>query len=78
MGWGYYFAITQEVKDLVKDFFFQPYIVYTAPGLKDEMVHWEAGKKVKLHKYYLELTLKEALGVFKEQHPSVKIGSTKF
>ena len=71
-------AITKEVKDRVKDFFFQPYIVYTAPGLKDEMVHWEAGKKVKLRKYYLESTLKEALGVFKEQHPSVKIGSTKF
>ena len=71
-------AITQEVKDLVKDFFFQSNIVYTAPGLKDEMVHWEAGKKVKLRKYYLELTLKEALGVFKEQHPSVKIGSTRF
>ena len=71
-------ALTEDVKELVRDFFFQPNVVYTTPGLKDEMVHWEAGKKTKLRRYYLELTLKEAYGVFKEQHSTVNIGFTKF
>ena len=71
-------ALPEETTTLVKQFFFQTNIVYTSPGLKDEMVYWEAGKKVKLRKYYLGVTLKEAYAIFSEEHPTVKIGFSKF
>ena len=71
-------AFSVETKSMVRDFFFQTNVVYTSPGQKDEMTVWEGGKKVKLRKYYLELTVKEAYAVFKEQHPNVQVGLSKF
>ena len=71
-------ALSEDVKKLVTAFYFQTNIVYTAPGLKDEMTHWADGKKTKLRKYYLEVTIPEALALFKEQHPNVHIGLSKF
>ena len=41
------------------------------------MAHWQAGIKVNLRKYYLELTMKEAYAVFKKQHPDVEVGLSK-
>ena len=71
-------SLEKETKNLVKDFYFQTNIVYTAPGLKDEMTVWEGGKKLKLRRYYLELTVDEVFSLFKEKYPNVKVGRSKF
>ena len=71
-------SLSVETISLVTDFYFQTNIVYTSPGLKDEMTVWKDGMKNKLRRYYLELTIKEAHALFKEKHPQVKIGRSKF
>ena len=71
-------ALSLEHCEIVKSFYFNPSVVYTSPALKDEMTHWNNGKKEKLRKYYLTMTLKEAFAVFQEYHPDVEIGFTLF
>lgn len=63
---------------LVKDFYYRNDISYTAPGMKDEMVIWENGQKVKCRKYFLTMFLREAYAVFKASHDDFKIGFSKF
>ena len=43
-------GITEEVKKLVRDFYGRPDIVYTAPGMKDEMTVRTSGKKDRVRK----------------------------
>ena len=71
-------ALSADTVSKVRDFFYQTNIVYTTPGQKDEMAIWEGGKKIKLRKFYLELTVKEAFALFMEQYPNVKVGLSKF
>ena len=58
-------------QNLVKDFYFQTNIVYTSPGLKDEMTVWKGGKELKSRRYYVELTVDEVFFLF-------KVGRSKF
>lgn len=67
-----------ELELLVKEFYFLPNIVYTTPGMQDEMAYWGNGKKETLRKYYLMMPLKEVYALFCERYPGVKIGLSKF
>ena len=47
-------GLSAEEKDTVVDFFFRTDIVYTSPGMKEEMTVWtDDGEKQRLRKYYL-------------------------
>lgn len=50
--------------DHVQKFFFRSDIVYTSPGIKDEMVVWENGIKKRLRKYYMTMFLREAYSTY--------------
>ena len=72
-------AKSNELADKVTKFYYRSDIVWTSPSVKDEMTVWdESGKKEKLRKYYLEVTVDEALALFRKENPSVKIGRSKF
>ena len=72
-------TLPDDVVEKVINFFTRPDIVWTSPSLKDEMTIWdESGKKQKLRKYYLEITIDEAYGIFKAENPDLKIGRSKF
>ena len=64
-------ATQTETETSVKDFFFYPDIVYTMPGMKDEMITWINGTKTKLRKYYLTVFLREAHALFKGHHLNI-------
>ena len=52
-------ALTEDVEVKAKEFYFQRDLVYTVLGLNDEMTLWANGKKKKLRKHYLEITVDE-------------------
>ena len=63
----------------VKEFFMRSDIVYTCPGIKDQVTVWDDdGNKTKLRKYYLLMHVKEVYALFKSEHPDIKIGFSKF
>ena len=68
---------TRQKHEIVKQFFFEKDIVYTAPGLKDWAVY-EGGKKQRLWKHYLTMFLREAFSVFKARYPEISISFTAF
>ena len=69
-------AISDEVKQLVIDFYHEQ--AYTMPGKADVVtVTTDAGKE-KRQKKLLVMTIDEMLEIFKNEHPDVKIGRTKF
>ena len=69
---------TKKKLDLVRDFFLEKDIVYTAPGLKDFITIHEGGEKLRLRKHYLTMYLREAHSIFKTRHPDVTISFTAF
>ena len=69
---------SKETIDLVANFYVRSDIVYTQPGMKDEMVIWENGVKRRERKYYLTLFLREAHSIYLETHPDNPIGRAKF
>lgn len=71
-------GMSDDDVSVVKDFFYRNDISYTAPGMKDEMVIWEDGQKIKHRKYFLTMFLREAYAVFKASHEDFKIGFSKF
>lgn len=54
----------EHADDKIKAFFFRSDIVYTMPGMKDEMVVWADGIKSRLRKYYLTMFLREAYELY--------------
>ena len=50
-------GLSKEIKDKVINFYYHSDIVYTAPGLKDEMTVWTEAGKTKMRKYYLTMYL---------------------
>ena len=64
---------TERKQKLVKEFFFEKDIVYTAPGMKDFITVHENSKKQRLRKYYLTMYLREAHHIFTAKHPDVTI-----
>ena len=71
-------AIDPETIKLVKEFYFRTDIVYTMPGMNDEMTIWTNGKKEKLRKHYLVMYIKEAHSLFLSAYPNESIGYVKF
>ena len=69
---------TERKQKLVKKFFFEKDIVYTAPGMKDLITVCENSKKQRLSKYYLTMYLREAHSTFKAKHPAVTISYLVF
>ena len=63
---------------LVRKFYLRTDIVYTAPGMKDDMTLWENGKKLNLRKHYLVMFLKETFELFNHAYPDVKVAFSKF
>ena len=72
-------GLSAEEKDTVVDFFFRTDIVYTSPGMKEEMTVWtDDGEKQRLRKYYLTMYLKEAHLLFTSTHPDIQVNYDKF
>ena len=72
-------ALSEELVEKVTKFFLRSDVVWTSPSVKDEMTLWDdSGKKYKLRKYYLEMTVDEAFALFKKENPNEKIGRSKF
>ena len=72
-------AMSEDDKEIIRNFFLRPDIVWTAPGMKDEMCVWgENGEKMKLRKLFLTHFLKEVFSLFKEEYPDIKVGFSKF
>ena len=44
-----------EVKSQVVDFYYKTDVIYSAPGLKDEVTVWTQRGKEKMRKYYLKM-----------------------
>ena len=69
---------TEENKKLITDFYVNTDVVYTMPGMHDEMTVWENGNKSKSRKYYLIMFLKEVYELFKQSSPDITVGFSKF
>ena len=69
---------TEENKKLITDFYVNTDVVYTMPGMHDEMTVWENGIKSKRRKYYLIMFLKEVYELFKQTYPDMTVGFSKF
>ena len=71
-------GLPDNTVSLIKEFFYRPDIVYTAPGMRDEMTVWENGVKSKLRKHFLTMFMREAFALFKEFNPDVSVSFSKF
>ena len=69
---------TEENKKLITNFYVNTDVVYTMPGMHDEMTVWENGIKLKRRKYYLIMFLKEVYELFKQSYPDITVGFNKF
>ena len=70
--------LSRATMKTVMEFYFNSDIVYTSPGMKDEVTVWEQGVKKRLRKYYLTMYIKEAYSVFKSKYPKCVIGYSTF
>ena len=71
-------SLSQDTVDAVDSFYQRSDIVWTAPGMKDEITLWEGGVKRKLRKYFLTMYLREAFEISKSSFPDINIGFSKF
>jgi hypothetical protein len=71
-------GLSDETLSRVEQFFFRSDIVYTAPGMRDEMTVWKGGKKIKLRKYFLTMFMREAFAVFQGLNPQASVSFAKF
>ena len=67
-----------EVKSQVVDFYYKTDVIYSAPGLKDEVTVWTQRGKEKMRKYYLKMHLCEVRDMFKTVYPDKEMGFTMF
>lgn len=71
--------ISDEIKLQVESFFESDSISYQAPGVKDfVIIRDKEGKKTKMQKRYLFMTLGETYESFKNENADVNIGRSKF
>ena len=60
--------LSESRKTAVMDFYFRPDVVYTMPGMKDEMVAWDSdGNKQRKRKYFLTMFLHEAFIIYRSE-----------
>ena len=76
-------ALSDDTKRLVHEFYQNSDISWQAPGRKDRVIIREStkeGEKVKRTEQvrFMLMSLREAHSKFKHEHPSLKIGLTKF
>ena len=71
-------GLSKEIKDKVINFYYCSDIVYTAPGLKDEMTVWTEAGKTKMIKYYLTMYLQEVFAMFKAENQDCETGFSLF
>ena len=69
---------TEENKKLITDFYVNTDVMYTMPGMHDEMTVWGNGIKSKRRKYYSIMFLKEVYELFKQSYPDITVGFSKF
>lgn len=71
--------ISQHTIDMVVAFYEDDAVSRMSPGKADCIsIHNSMGNKVKKQKRHLVMTLSEAYNCFKEDHPEIKIGKSKF
>jgi len=59
------YALDDQTRTAVINFYYRPDIVYTMPGMKDEMVVWDKeGNKERRRKYFLTMFLREAYAIY--------------
>ncbi|KAK6171681.1 hypothetical protein SNE40_018123 [Patella caerulea] len=71
-------GLPNETVQLIQDFYYRTDIVYTMPGMKDEITIWMNGSKEKKRKYYLTLFLREAYSIYCQVNPDYIISFPKF
>ena len=71
-------CISEETIKFVKDFYTCSDIVYTMPGMKDELTIWEKGVKKCEQKYYLTMFLREAYNIYSNLPITEKVKFSKF
>ena len=71
-------ALDDEMQTAVINFYYRPDIVYTMPGMKDEMVVWDKeGNKERKRKYFLTMFLREAYAIYSSEQ-SESVSFSKF
>lgn len=70
--------LAEETVNQIKNFYFRSDVVYTMPGMNDEITVYDSGGKVKLRKYYLTMYLREAYSLFKMENDNLEVGFSKF
>ena len=68
----------EEIASCVNYFYLRPDLVYTMPGMKDEIVVWINGGKKRKRKYYMTMYLREAYAIFRELYPQYTISLSMF
>uniref|UniRef100_UPI00358EEC48 uncharacterized protein n=1 Tax=Myxine glutinosa TaxID=7769 RepID=UPI00358EEC48 len=71
-------AISKEIEEKVREFYLSETISRQMPGMKDFVSVLVNGKKQHMQKHLVLCNLKEVYELFKEAHPNVKIGFSKF
>ena len=71
-------TLSPETAQLVKEFYMSEEISRIMPGMKDFVSVIEGGVRVHRQKHLVLCNLKEAFNHFKNVHPSIKIGFSKF
>ena len=75
----YGIAVSDEIKNLVKQFYEREDISRLAPGRKDVVIIRNSqGEKSKVQARHLTTTIKEVHATFKEENLAIKIGRSKF
>ena len=70
--------LSGQDKHTVVAFYMRSDISWTAPGSKDYVLVKRDGKKLKLQKQFMMMSLTEAHQLFSSENPSIKIGRSKF
>ena len=71
-------SISKEIKETVTEFYLSELVSRQMPGMKDYVSVLVDGQKQHLQKHLVLCNLKEAYKLFKETHPDIKIGFSKF
>ncbi|XP_060754349.1 uncharacterized protein LOC132865864 isoform X2 [Neoarius graeffei] len=71
-------TLTTEFTTAVVEFYKRDDISRQAPGKKDVVIIRVEGKKNKIQKRHMTMSLMEAYRLFKEDHPEVTVGKSKF
>ncbi|XP_072180506.1 uncharacterized protein [Diadema setosum] len=63
---------------VIHEFYERDDVSYQAPGKKDVVTMWNDGDKKKVQARYLTSSVKETHAFFREEHPDIEVGFSKF